>query len=156
MSTYIRNCYKHPLRLFVIGGKELLSQEGTTQGDPLVMPTYAIGIIPMLPRLKTDHENIEIKEKHVAYADDLGGAGKLEEMLKWWNNVKVFGPLIGYYPNAFKSWLVVKEKQFELAKEIFKNTNINVTTEGRKYLGGFIGNENITTEFIQNKIGKHN
>ena len=30
-SIFIRNCYKHQARLFIIGGQELLSQEGTTQ-----------------------------------------------------------------------------------------------------------------------------
>ena len=116
MSTYIRNCYKFPSRLFVIGGREIASVEGTTQGNPLAMPSYAIGIN-------------EINVKHVAYADDLGGAGKITEMLKWWNNVVNFGPLIGYYPKASKSWLVVKQQQFETAKHVFKDTNINITTE---------------------------
>ena len=29
------NTYRQPARLFVIGGKEIVSAEGTTQGDPL-------------------------------------------------------------------------------------------------------------------------
>ena len=100
------------------------------------MPSYAIG---MLSQIKTDHDKNEINVKHVAYADDLGGARK---MLKWWNNIVNFGPLIGYYPKASKSWLVIKQQQFETAKHVFKDTNINITTEGRKYLGGFFGTKN--------------
>ena len=34
LATYIRNCYIAPSRLFVTGGKEIKSSEGTTQGDP--------------------------------------------------------------------------------------------------------------------------
>ena len=34
---------------------------------------------------------------------------------------------------------VVKPEVYELAKEIFDDTTINVTCEERKYLGGFIG-----------------
>ena len=34
MSTYLRNCYSTPSRLFVAGGEEISSAEGTTQGDP--------------------------------------------------------------------------------------------------------------------------
>ena len=46
-------------------------------------------------------------------------------------------PLIG--PNASKSWLVVKEENYEQACEIFGNTQINIKTSGRKYLGSYIG-----------------
>ena len=34
IAQYVTNCYRIPARLFIIGGKELLSREGTTQGDP--------------------------------------------------------------------------------------------------------------------------
>lgn len=39
ISTFVYNCYVVPARLFVIGGRELKSQEGTTQGDPTAMGT---------------------------------------------------------------------------------------------------------------------
>ena len=40
LSTYVRNCYGRPARLFITGGKEIESKEGTTQGDPTAMPAY--------------------------------------------------------------------------------------------------------------------
>ena len=46
MACYVINCYRVHARLFIIGGKELKSREGTTQGDPLGMAVYAIGLIP--------------------------------------------------------------------------------------------------------------
>ena len=42
MSLYIINTYRSPPRLFICGGGEILSQEGTTQGDPLAMPWYSV------------------------------------------------------------------------------------------------------------------
>ena len=42
ISMYIINTYRSPARLFTCGGVEILSHEGTTQGDPLAMPWYAI------------------------------------------------------------------------------------------------------------------
>ena len=50
-ACYVNNCYRSPARLFVIGGIELKSNEGTTQGDPIGMAVYAIGITPLLNML---------------------------------------------------------------------------------------------------------
>ena len=40
LSTYVRNCYGKPSRLFIAGGEELSSAEGTTQGAPEAMDAY--------------------------------------------------------------------------------------------------------------------
>ena len=40
VSVYIINMYRHPSRLFINGGGEISSREGTTQGDPLAMPLF--------------------------------------------------------------------------------------------------------------------
>ena len=50
LSTFVKNCYQLPSRLFVIGGVELKSSEGTTQGDPIAMMIYAITVILLVLR----------------------------------------------------------------------------------------------------------
>ena len=136
MSIYIRNCYKHETRLFISGGGQIKSSEGTTQGDPLAMAAYGIGITPLFQMIR---RGVDIKQ--VAFADDLAGAQNLVNLKKWWENIEKFGPMLGYFPKASKSWLIVKPNLVDEAKRIFNGTNINVTTEGRKYLGGFIGTD---------------
>ena len=37
ISNYVNNTYAIPSRLFLLGGEEIISQEGTTQGDPVYM-----------------------------------------------------------------------------------------------------------------------
>ena len=47
LATILINTYRQPSNHFM-DGHTLLSQEGTTQGDPLAMPMYAIGICPLI------------------------------------------------------------------------------------------------------------
>ena len=69
----IINTYRIPSRLFIVGGGELQSQEGTTQGDPLAMPFYAISVVVLMSFL-----NAKLAEvKQVWLADDSTAAGKL-------------------------------------------------------------------------------
>ena len=128
MATYLRNCYKTPARLFVVGGEELQSAEGTTQGCPMAMPGYGIGILPLLVLVKNDDMHL----KHVAYADDIGRGSKLKNLRNWWDRICLYGPMLGYYPKASKSWLVVKPEKEEEARQMFEDTGVQITTEGRK------------------------
>ena len=48
IGAFVRNCYALPSRLYVIGGSELKSCEGTTQGDPAAMMIYAIAKMSLL------------------------------------------------------------------------------------------------------------
>ena len=146
MATYVRNCYPKPSRLFIAGGKELKSSEGTTQGDPTAMPAYGIGVLPFLALIKSGDA---ARVKQLAYADDIGGGAKLQVLREWWKNICENGPSFGYFPKASKSWLVVKENKFEEAKQIFEGTGINITTEGRKYLGGFVGTREGAEEYAK-------
>ena len=47
ISTVTINMYRKPIRLFV-NGTEIVSMEGTTQGDNLAMPIFALSTLPIL------------------------------------------------------------------------------------------------------------
>ena len=147
LATYTINCYQIPSRLFVQGRKEISSAEGATQGDPVAMPIYAIGITPLLSEIKEPNSNVT----QAAFADDLDGVGKLQQLLTWWNNIVEYGPLLGYYPRADKSWLVVKEYLFEEAIEVFSGSNVRITV-GHEYLGGFLSSIPGQTEYVRKKV----
>ena len=105
----------------------------------------------MLPMLKSRRETTD-PVKHAAYADDLGGAGRIKSLRSWWDNVNEVGLLFGYFPNATKSWLVVKEQKLEEAKAIFSDTDISITTSGRKYLGKTEEMKTYQTELVEKWI----
>ena len=52
------------------------------------MPLYVTAITPLLRMIKSD-DALEVK--HVAFADDLSGAGKLAMVWSWWDNIVLYG-----------------------------------------------------------------
>ena len=152
IATFVRNCYNVPARLFILGGKEILSKEGTTQGDPTAMAAYAIGITLLLKLL---HELICMNNyisKEVAFADDFTVAGKISEIRKFWDMVIISGPKYGYFPKAEKYFLIVKENYIDVANDQFVDTNVKITTTGQRHLGAVIGSPNFKTEYVNHKI----
>ena len=49
------------------------------------------------------------------------------------------GPKYGYFPKASKSHLIVKQQHLTNAKELFADTEVQITTEGQRHLGAIIG-----------------
>ena len=97
INTYCSNSY-----LFV-DGQCLLSEEGTTQGDPLAMALYVIGTLPLIHRL-------DGLAKQTWYADDSAAASRLEQLRSWWDLLNEIGPLYGYFPNGAKTHNLVKSQ----------------------------------------------
>ena len=87
LAPYASNTYRASVRLFVTGGKELKSTEGTTQGGPLAMILYALSLQPLIT-----HLNLSSNSKQCWYADDATGAGSLVELKKWWDGLNEIGP----------------------------------------------------------------
>ena len=49
------------------------------------------------------------------------------------------GPAFGYFANAAKTWLLTKDKFLNQAKILFQDTQVNITSYGRPYLGAALG-----------------
>ena len=150
-ATILINTYRLPTRLIILGAKYILSTEGTTQGDNLSMSFYALGTSPLLDALKITCPNTS----QVCLADDITGAGTLIGLRKWWDNVVNEGNKFGYYVNESKSWLILKdENNVETAKEIFKDSEIMITTEGKRHLGASLGSEDFHKIYCEEKVNE--
>ena len=71
-STILINTQRAPTDLF-IDGECLLSQEGTTQGDPLAMPMFAVATIPLIKRIADS-------VTQVWYANDASSLGSVADI----------------------------------------------------------------------------
>ena len=147
VATYAINTYRLPMRLFVLGGQEMKLSEGTTQGDPLSMALYAISLQPLITRL-----HITSSTKQCWFADDASGAGTAIQLKKWWDTLIEDGPEYGYHPKDDKCWLITKPEKEEIIREIFKETEINITTEGKRHLGAVVGSRSYLNEYVNEKV----
>ena len=150
LATMFINTYRNPSELFV-DGQSLWSEEGTTQGDPLAMPLYALATIPLINRLS----NIPDLQQ-IWYADDAAAAGTLSSLRHWWDDLCHSGPSFGYNPNASKTWLITKEHHLSQASDLFMGSGVNITPQGRPYLGAALGSEKFCEQFIASKVSEWN
>ena len=148
ISTYLVNTYRQPAKLFLSGGEVLLSQEGTTQGDPLAMPWYSLCTTTIIDFLR----EVEPSVRQVWLADDASAAGKLEPLKQWYEKLEIVGKKCGYYVNKKKCWLIVKSEQLASdARQCF-GKSVNVTTDGKRHLGACIGSAKFKQEYCEELV----
>ena len=108
------------------------------------MMIYAIKIIPLILRTVEALSSSSTKNTKAAwYSDDFFGAGTIKGLRKMWTFIESEGSKYGYYQEATKSWLIVKEEILEEARRIFADTNVQIRSEGQKHLGAVIGSRRI-------------
>ena len=55
-------------------------------------------------------------------------------------------------PNGCKTWLITKQALEQTATNIFANTNVHVTTEGKKHLGAPLGSESYIKSEVSEQV----
>ena len=112
------------------------------------MAMYAIAITPLIQRLE-DHG-----VKQAWYADDATAGGALKQLKQWWDGIAELGPDYGYFSNATKTWLVVKEEHLEEAKQLFQETGVSITADSKRHLGAAIGTPHFAAVYVQQKVAE--
>ncbi|KAG0699952.1 hypothetical protein GWK47_025725 [Chionoecetes opilio] len=124
--------------------------EGTTQGDPVAMAMYALGLSVLQDVISFEKTQV----KQVAYLDDLTGAGNIKDLKKWRTLVKENGPTIGYTPNATKSILIVKPEHYDNGVRLFSGSGVIVTRDGQRHMGAVIGTEEFKAKYVGEKVSE--
>ena len=127
-------------------GRRSGSDEGLGSRLPLAMAMYGLAVLPLLKKLAEE-------AKQVWFADDaITGREKLEQLRRWWDKLNECEPAFGYFQNAVKTWLIVKDSQLALAKELFCDTGVQITTEGRHLLGAPVGTRQFCERFMESAV----
>ena len=84
---------------------------------------------------------------HAWYADNASACGKISDLYLWWDQLSEFGPHYGYFPNASKTWLVVKDCYLDYVRSLFADTCVNVTS----HLGAAVGSSTLLLNMFQAK-----
>ena len=112
-SNIITNTYRHSSRSIVFEAMDILSEEGTTQEDNLAKSFYALGLAPLLRRLRITTSSV----RQVWLADDAIGAGRLKDLRNWWDELIEAGSRYGCYVNETKYWMIPKHENKLKAKD---------------------------------------
>ena len=65
---------------------------------------------------------------------------------------KNVGSSIRLSPTSCKTWIIFKPRHLQKAENIFQDTNIKITKNGKKHLGATIGSMKYRKEYINEKI----
>ena len=144
IAMLLCNCYSISARLFIIGVNELKFLEWTAKGNPTAMAAYTLGWTSLLNHLQLVKRSV----KHVAFADDLSGAVKLEKIKFWWDTLAAEGQKSGYYSKASISFLIVKQHYREYAERIFVVSNIKTAREEAINLGTVLRDISFIEEYL--------
>ena len=90
----------------------LNSRESVTQGDPLAMVVYRIGVLSLIKLLKAAHPVIT----QPCCADNDCALGVFDNIGLHFNLLKYFGPGHRYYPEPLKIFLIVNPDNLAVGK----------------------------------------
>ena len=111
LAHILINCYQDPVAMHTSNGDIIWSKEGTTQGDPLSMAMYALGVTPLIKKLYQKCANTT----QVWFADDSAAASSLTNLHEWLDSLIQLSLCFGYEVIVNKCWLVVKPHSAEQA-----------------------------------------
>ena len=105
---------------------------------------YTIGTQPLIRRL-------DGHAKQVWYADDSSAGSSIERLKAWWDKLELRTTL-RLLPQRLQDPSPCQARGCQTAKEAFRDTDIQTSTEGGRYLGGAIGSVPFLTGYFKQKV----
>ena len=155
-ALFAFNCYKHYSLLVsrsTNGTKLCLySRTGVTQGCPIAMLAYGLGLLPLIRDLKHQYTSLF----HSWYADDGAAAGRLQVLAQFYKDAERLGRHYGYYLNPDKCIIITTQENLATAHRIFRKYRFNPDNivTGKRYLGGYLGDPAGKEQYLKDKINQ--
>ena len=122
-----------------------------------VMPSKgAHGILSLIHFLLQFISINHLNAKEVAFADDFTVTGKLTSIKDYWGKLTGLCPNYDYFPKASKSYLIVKEDKLGEARNVFNDSNVYITIEGKRHLGAVIRSNEYREEYLKDLVNDWN
>ena len=89
------------------------------------------------------------------FADDTGCGGSQQSAKMLGSPCEIgpqFGFIILYFPNATKTFLVVKPDKEDEAQSVFAGTGVALNASLKRYLGGALGQASFEEDFLREKV----
>ena len=107
---------------------------------------YAAGVMPLVTKLKDPS-----RHRQNWFADDSSCGGRLQRVYEWLANLQALGPAYGYFPESFKSIVIVKPGLLSAAQALFEHLQVDVRLSSR-FLGGCFGDEAGVKAYVEEKV----
>ena len=86
--------------------------------------------------------------KEAVFAIEFSITGTLNSIKDYRDKLTAISPKYGYFPNPSKSYLIGKEE----AQNVFANSGVNVTAEGKRQLGAVIGSTEYCDQYVEDLL----
>ena len=149
------NCYRHQVRPVCRqpGGKPeiILSKDGVTQVDPLVMALYGIALTPLVDILQENFPDV----LQLWYADDAATKGPPDRVAACFKILCDLGPMLGYFPESEKSFAICPLATETEVKTAFAVEDLAVKTcRGHRYVYGYVVSLAMKNRWIKPMVEK--
>ena len=112
------------------------------------MGAYVLGILPLIKLLLQFINLNEMNVEEADFVDEFSIAGSLNRIKDYRDELTAISPTYGYFPKPAKSYLIGKEE----AQNVFTNSRVNVTAEGKIHLCAVIGSTEYCDQYVKNLL----
>ena len=104
------------------------------------MVAFTLRVTPLIQHILEITSSNKFYSKQMAYTNNFTVVSSIKYNKCPWEHLNLFAGFFGYYLKASKSYLIVKSQYLETVNVVFRNTKVNLTSEGMQHFGTVIGN----------------